>query len=74
VARCESSKRAAPNFTKLVQLERTASAVVRACAEGAAVCLQLCAAGEGRTSVEDARREVVGTWYLTTFSPGASSR
>jgi hypothetical protein len=56
VARCESLKWLAPNLTKLVQLERTASAVVRSCAEDAAACLQLRAAGERSNECGGSRR------------------
>jgi hypothetical protein len=62
---------AAPNFTKLLQLERAASAVVRCCAERAAASLQLCAAWRAN---ECGRLSTGSSRYLTTFSPGASSR
>jgi hypothetical protein len=58
-------KRAAPNFTKLVQLERTAKACVRSCAKGAWACGRSCVQLSGRASVACSQRVV--RYYLTTF-------
>jgi len=57
--------RAAPNFTKLVQLERTAKACVRSCAKGGLVCGRSCVQLSG--SSECGEFWTGSSLYLRTF-------
>jgi len=70
-------ERAAPNFTKLVQLERTADACCRRAQIVPEERRQPYAAGEDLSEEKSSRREVVGTWgpfLLETWSVQASGR
>ena len=66
-------ERAAPNFTKLVQLERTADACCRRAQIVPEERRQPCAAVEGLSDQESFRREVVGTWALFSWDFERSS-